>query len=245
MNAFKFCLSLHHIKKVSSSASATSVQISKMVTASLHNTRMPDLPSSNVHIPLDSIPNFRRVDAHGKLYRSSKQDKASPEDLKRLQSLGIRTHLDLRSKTEYKCNLKAIDRIVNVLVPDALPDPKMKPYPTISSIQMRDLKKKLVNVADLSPQTQRRYLINFFSFSLALKTFNSAPLYKQLASLVVLLFDFIMGNNFKYFVRCFADYINKNGLSGQYIDMLEFGSKQICFSESQSKYMMSREMQRS
>ncbi|XP_071789790.1 uncharacterized protein [Asterias amurensis] len=230
MSVTRLCRSLHQSNFRPFLSDAKSINlISKMVFASLHNSNPSDgsdLPDGDVHVPLDSILNLRRIDAHGKLYRSAKQDKASPEDIKHLQSLGIRTHLDLRSKTEYlrESTPKAIDHIVGVLIPKSLPDPKVKPYPI--DIPMKGLKKKIVDVKDLS---QRRYLIDFFSFELAMKTFNSAPLYKRLLALCVLVFDIIMGNNFKHFVRMFKDTINDHGLSGQYIDMLEFGGKQLCF----------------
>ncbi len=237
MDAIRFCGSLHqsNFRPFLSYAKAVNLNF-KMVTASLHNSKTSDgcdLPNNNAHVPLDSILNLRRIDAHGKLYRSAKQDKASPEDIKHLQSLGIRTHLDLRSKTEYlrKRTPKAIDCIVGVLVPKSFPDPKVKPYPAISDIPMKGLKKKSVDEKDLSTMIQRRYLIDFFSFELALKTFNSGSLFKRLISLFVLLFDVIVGNNFKNFVRMFKDTINDHGLSGQYIDMLEFGGKQLCFSK--------------
>ncbi|XP_022085593.1 uncharacterized protein LOC110976542 [Acanthaster planci] len=182
---------------------------------------------------LESIPNLRRVDSHGRLFRSSRQDGASQADIQALANRGIRSYLDCRSTYEYRNidngRAKAIDGFVHVLVPD-IPDPKAaKGYPSTSSIPVKDLSGKLVT--DASPGTcPRRYLINMFSKEMALEIFHMAPWYKQIFTILwVIIGIFVVGEPILHFTQCLAGEIQRFGLVGRYKGFLEYASKEICF----------------
>ncbi|XP_038065093.1 uncharacterized protein LOC119735465 [Patiria miniata] len=204
----------------------------------VHRTTKP-LPQTDEDVfgneqeRLECVYNFRRIDAHGKLYRSARQDVASEGDLRHLHRLGIRTYLDLRNGIEYRNSLgrkkKTVDGEVRVVEP-VLPDPREKiPYPNLSSVPLKGLDGK-PTVLDGSPTaTPTRYLIDMFPKELILAVFNTAPLYKRLFSLLLLLLDVILGNHYKYFVRCFSGEINRLGLVGRYVNILEHCGKQLCF----------------
>ncbi|XP_038053759.1 uncharacterized protein LOC119726223 [Patiria miniata] len=192
-----------------------------------------DSPAGNM-IPLDTILNLRRIDAGGKLFRSARQDRASPDDIIHLEELGIRTFFDMRSQREYtkvQCGTpKAIDQDVPVLVPK-LPNPKTKPYPMNSAIPLKDLNgKHVVTTDEQSPVIpRRRYLIDFYSFKLILGIFSIAPLYKCLLSFIVIIVDAILGTQNKYLMRFFSRELNTVGMAGVYSSILEYGGKQLCF----------------
>ncbi|XP_022098528.1 uncharacterized protein LOC110983526 isoform X1 [Acanthaster planci] len=183
-------------------------------------------------VKLDRIFNFRRVDDHGHLYRSARQDAASPADIQHLHNLGIRTYLDLRTGIEYHNSLghrkKPIDDHVQVLEP-VLPNADVTPYPTTDSIPMKGINVKSLQLDGLPMTKPRRYLINMFPKPMILAVFNSVSLLRRLLSLVVLIVDVILGNHYKYFVRCFSKEISSIGLVGRYVSILEHGGRQLCF----------------
>ncbi|XP_038054686.1 uncharacterized protein LOC119726906 [Patiria miniata] len=204
-----------------------------MVTPSFNPSEASEvgIPVENV-ILLDSVPNLRRVDAHGKLFRSSRQDRATEEDVQVLyKSLGIRSYLDFRSVHEY-CTIdsgktKAIDGTVPVFVPD-IPDPKTtRHYPT-DSTSVKDVNGKPVSKVS-SP---RRYLINMFPRDAVLEVFNMAPWYKRIFTVLCVLIGILTGNHYLYFTRCLSVEIIRHGLIGRYKGFLKYGSKEICFSKS-------------
>ncbi|XP_022098529.1 uncharacterized protein LOC110983526 isoform X2 [Acanthaster planci] len=146
-------------------------------------------------VKLDRIFNFRRVDDHGHLYRSARQDAASPADIQHLHNLGIRTYLDLRTGIEYHNSLghrkKPIDDHVQVLEP-VLPNADVTPYPTTDSIPMKGINVKSLQLDGLPMTKPRRYLINMFPKPMILAVFNSVSLLRRLLSLVVLIVDVIL-----------------------------------------------------
>lgn len=61
------------------------------------------------------------------------------------------------------------------------------------------------------------------------KVFNRAPWYIKLYSLLFLIVDVIFNTNYRYFVRVFAKHVlNRDGLFGQYRDMINYSKASIC-----------------
>ena len=186
------------------------------------STSLPK-PDSLV-IPIASLPNLRRVDPNGKIYRSSRQDLVSPEDCKKLNQLGIRTILDFRSPREYKVanGSKLFDANTEVL---STKTPSKKN-------RHEAIQTKTVQVNPPGPEyesrVKRRYLFDFFQINYIAAIFVRATWYQQLFSLFYLIVDLILMNHFKYFVRYFGvNVLNPAGLAQQYFDILEHSSTQI------------------
>ncbi|CAI9744267.1 Hypothetical predicted protein [Octopus vulgaris] len=75
---------------------------------------------------------------------------------------------------------------------------------------------------------RRHYLFDIFK-AYPWLMFSRAPWYIQVYSIFVLLFDVIWGTGFKHFMRLYVRRVlNPQGILGQYKDMIEIGSKQIC-----------------
>eukprot|EP00106_Octopus_bimaculoides_P023459 XP_014790901.1 PREDICTED: uncharacterized protein LOC106884177 [Octopus bimaculoides] len=75
---------------------------------------------------------------------------------------------------------------------------------------------------------RRHYLFDIFK-SYPRLMFSRAPWYIQLYSMFVLLFDLIWRTGYKNFVRLYVRHVlNPQGILGQYKDMIEIGSTQIC-----------------
>ena len=63
---------------------------------------------------------------------------------------------------------------------------------------------------------------------LANACFSKAPLWFQLYTLLFLIYDLIFRTGYRYFVRMFAKKVlNNRGLTGQYIDMIDFSQASI------------------
>ena len=89
-----------------------------------------------------------------------------------------------------------------------------------------------------SPKTH--VLIDFFLMNYVWSIFKKAPWFIQLFSLLYLVVDLILNTHFKYFVRFFArNVLNKKGLIGQYIDMINHSQGSIYGGKYSSNHDMS------
>lgn len=194
-------------------------------------------------LPLETLPNLRRVDSRGKLYRSSRQDLLSRADTERLNDLGIRSVVDFRSKSEYKAASgdKIFDQnssILEVIIPKGQSSAKRICDVSTKPVKMKYLKAIKNNEAPTldgcnstyhSAITRKRFLLDFFKFHFVWTVFNRIPLYKRLISLVYLIVDILFRTHFRYFIRYFAkETLNPAGLLSSYIDMIELSGAQIC-----------------
>jgi protein tyrosine/serine phosphatase len=182
-----------------------------------------------------------------KLYRSSRPDFLTAEEVVRFRELGIKSIIDFRSNDEYR---KATG---NKLLDAAYPVYKVK-LPFSSSYRAGDQIKYVPVRArgnKVSPPTSSEHsqsetsdeksgaatnepvgkhlLINFFKIQYGWAVFCRAPWYIQLYALLHLIVDLVLRTGYRYFVRVFARYVlNKEGLVGQYFDMLEHSQSAIC-----------------
>ncbi|ELT93610.1 hypothetical protein CAPTEDRAFT_211304 [Capitella teleta] len=186
--------------------------------------------------PFKSMPNFRALDCQPenashtyptKLYRSSRPDFLTQEEVEIFQKeLGIKCIIDVRSVREYK---RANGR---KLLNDSYPGfkvqlPRKMKYKPGDQVEAKPVK-LLANARDLD-QNLKHYFMDFFKLNYVWAIYNRAPLYVRLYSLLFLILDLILMTNFVYFVRIFAkNVLNKQGLVGQYIDMLHYSQAQIC-----------------
>ncbi|XP_072163782.1 uncharacterized protein [Diadema setosum] len=198
-------------------------------------------------IPIETLPNLRRVDMAGKLYRSSRQDLLSRSDSRRLSELGIRTIIDFRSKAEYKFarGEKIFDQnseILEVIIPKGrkfmqnVKDVPVKPVelnkPPPKAIQNGaggHGHESVIEQQEVAAPARRRYLINFFKLNYVATVFMRIPIYKRLLSVLYLIVDVLFRTHYRYFVSFFAkECLNPAGLLANYIDMLELSGPQIC-----------------
>ena len=96
------------------------------------------------------------------------------------------------------------------------------------SVQYVPLKQHTMNGTN-SVTVRKHFLINFFRMNYVWAIFRRAPWTIALYSLLWLIVDVILRTGYKYFVRVFAKHVlNKEGLYGQYIDMLTYSQSSIC-----------------
>ena len=193
-------------------------------------------------LPIETLPNLRRVDSRGRLYRSSRQDLLSREDTERLNDLGIRSVVDFRSKSEYKAASgdKIFDQnssILEVIIPKGQSSTKRMCDVSTKPVKMKYLKaiknKEALTLdacnSTHSAITRKRFLLDFFKLHFVWTVFNRIPLYKRLISLLYLIVDILFRTHFRYFIRYFAqETLNPAGLLSSYIDMIELSGAQIC-----------------
>lgn len=158
----------------------------------------------NLAIPIETLPNLRRVDAAGKVYRSSRQDLLNEADSTSLSKLGIRSIIDFRSAEEYNCSKgeKLFDQnsnILEVIIPKTCQHGQpvcyipVKPLRTKAEGAQQAIQS---NPDNENSSSRNRYIINFFKTNYVLTVFNRIPLYKRLFSLLYLIFDVIFRTHF-------------------------------------------------
>jgi len=87
----------------------------------------------------------------------------------------------------------------------------------------------LKGCGDHSKSIRKHYLINFFRLNYIWAVFRRAPLHIALYALLWLVVDLVLHTGYTYFVRVFAKHVlNKEGLYGQYIDMITYSQQSIC-----------------
>ena len=196
--------------------------------------------ANGTHEKFTSMPNFRRVNARyvditgtersTKLYRSSRPDYLTQNEAQTFINLGIRSIIDCRSGTEYnKANgTKILDHYYPLC---KVKLPLYRKLKISDPIAYKTMKSSSSNGSVSSHEESipgKHYLVNFFKMNYIMAVFNKAPWYLKLYSLLFLLVDVIMNTGFRYFIRMFArNVLNKQGLAGQYKDILRLSQNQI------------------
>ncbi|XP_063962797.1 uncharacterized protein LOC129255055 [Lytechinus pictus] len=217
----------------------------------IENGNLPPVTSpvwKDLAIPIETLPNLRRVDCRGKLYRSSRQDLLSRADTEKLKELRIQSVIDFRSKSEYKVanGDKIYDQnsaILEVVIPKAKGSGQSTTTKQIISVNVKPVKvkslkgiqnKEIKNLQTLNDDhhsaiNRKRFLLDFFKLHFVWTVFNRIPLYKRLFSILYLIVDILFRTHFRYFIRYFAkETLNPAGLLSSYIDMIELSGTQIC-----------------
>lgn len=200
----------------------------------------------------DSMPNFRQLvgvnkdnkidDGESKtgrinLYRSSRPDFLTSEEIDKFRAAGIRCIIDFRSVKEYRkaTGLKNLDKFYpsyKVKLPFKFcysPDEKVVYIPLKSPSCYFSHSNGSQCQEQRTEQLGKHFLINFFMINYIWKVFNRAPWYIQLYSLLFLIVDVIFNTGYRYFVRVFAKHVlNRDGLFGQYRDMINHSKASIC-----------------
>jgi len=198
------------------------------------------MSGSSVVNPFKNLLNFRQVtvqlEKYGterklKLYRSSRPDLLTAEEIDTFKALGINSIVDFRSTSDYKKakpSTKLIDKdftVYKVKIPH-------KKFQAGSSFEMTQVKSgKPCNNQSIPKLDDhgRHFFIDFFKINYIYTVFMRAPWYMRLYSLLLLAIDFVLRtHNYKYFVRCFArNILNPAGLISQYIDFLNLSQASI------------------
>lgn len=201
----------------------------------------------NLHF--DSTHNFRQVYPFGvqesdqdetgqigNLYRSSRPDFMEDHEVEKLQTLGVKTIIDLRSTAEYKkaSGHKRLDqkyKVREVLLPEK--GQKYKPGEKISWKPVNAVKE----TTDDEEDQYHHYLINFFNFNFISTLFLRLPWYMKIYGVLVMVYDLLLGTHLLYFSRIMFRYaVNDQGLIGQYIDMAELSNTAICSGKQEKLY---------
>ncbi|CAL1534330.1 unnamed protein product [Lymnaea stagnalis] len=188
------------------------------------------------------------------VYRSSKPDRLISEELAEFRKLGIKCIIDFRSKEEYlgtdgHCLLDKEYSLYKVCVPkeNYKAGEKVKceiifkasnKYETSSKdkdlLQDEEFATSQDNpepAAVPSSETfeKKHYLINFFRMTYVFAVFNRLPWHLWLLGILYFLLDLLRRNKFKNFSKFFAKKaLNKTGMYGQYVDIVEFSQSSIC-----------------
>lgn len=195
-----------------------------------------------------TVPNFRvlcgsseseqRGVQDGVIYRSSRPDFLTEQELLAFRNLSIRSIIDFRSRKEYMASSSegnhVLDKEYDLL---QVKLPRGRNYYHDEPVQL----KLLQTASAVSDRPRRHYLINFFTMNYIWTVFNRAPWYIRLYSCILLLVDYIFNTGYKYFVRLFArTTLNRTGLIGQYKDIVEHSQKSICAGVLCSYFFQSR-----
>lgn len=186
--------------------------------------------------PFKSMPNFRALDCQPenashtyptKLYRSSRPDFLTPEEVEIFsKELDIRCIIDVRSIREYK-KVNGQKLLNNIYPGWDIKLPLKLKYKPGDEVEMKPVKLP-AQYPHLDPK-RKHFFMNFFKLNYVWGVYSRAPWHVRLYSLLFLLLDVILRTNFIHFVRVFArKVLNKQGLVGQYIDMLNYSQAQIC-----------------
>ena len=193
------------------------------------------------------MPNFRVVGGIDELtndekpapcvYRSSRPDFLREGDLLEFERLGIRTILDFRSVREYK-KFNGKNLVDHVYPLYKIKVPVWSVYKPNQDVQFMPLpldppKEEIAeSVKNEAPENTRHFILDFFKANYIWAVFNRAPLWFRIFSLIYAIFDLILQTEFRYFVRAFAKKVlNKEGLIGQYKDMINHSQGSIVSGE--------------
>jgi protein tyrosine/serine phosphatase len=180
--------------------------------------------------PLDDKPvfenlhNFRQAggislqNRHGQkirdglLFRSSRTDYLTDEEVGRFLQLDIKAIIDLRRNAEYvkADGPKILDRNYK---PCILKKGVIKDW--------KDSRTKSPDNDDLSPKRRKRYLVNLMTIELMKKILMKVNFFVRYSSLVLLVVDWFF--NCHLFVRLHSHLVsNHQTLAEQYVTMLEY-----------------------
>ena len=193
---------------------------------------------------MKTLPNFRCLNVssikgsshtNNAIFRSSRPDLLDGNDLETFKTFGIRTIIDLRSKSEYMVasGPKLLDdtyKPYSVDLPQKRnPKPKSELY-CYAVPKTKDVKhgRGTCVIEQGMPVEKKRFLINFFNLNYVKRIFTRAPWYIQVVSLILLLLETIFRTRYLYFTRLFAlTVVNKAGLGKSYEDMVELSQSSI------------------
>ena len=189
---------------------------------------------------ISSVPNLRLLCSSTALsgvgiYRSSKPDRLTCEDLPGFQNLGIKYIIDFRSKEEYFSSdgQKLLDK--DYLLYKVTP--AKKAGQTFTTERIDDCKsdhsctRKEEVLASSDGAKAKHFLINFFTPSYILRSVSRLPCYLYCVGIFHFLCDLFIRRDttFKRFGRFFTqNVINRVGIKGQYIDITEFCQPALC-----------------
>ncbi|ESN97615.1 hypothetical protein HELRODRAFT_193253 [Helobdella robusta] len=159
-----------------------------------------------------------------KVYRSSKPDFLTEQEVEQFNALNIQSIIDFRSYSEYKRShhksIKLLDKQYALFKVEV---PQWSTYKQHEIVVC----KKVSGASDNN--CRKHYLINFFNYNYVWEVFNRVPILMRIVSLFYLLIDFILRNDKRYFVRFFAKQtLNQQGIVGQYIDFVTHSQASIC-----------------
>lgn len=212
---------------------------------------MVAMEQTNLCLQIKSMPNFRNLCSKydkdtgkimGTLYRSSKPDFLEQGDCEIFSKLGIRTVVDCRSKFEclklfgrYPLSRYFKLRSANV--------PTRKKYISNEDVQTVPIEGIEAIKTDKNLPTDDKYpnevgveitpgnhiFIDFFAFNLIWHTIIKSALHIRLYLLLALLFDFLLGNNYRNFAfGLMRHVVAKCGMRQQYKDIVEHSQNSIC-----------------
>ena len=180
----------------------------------------------------NSMPNFRslvkeetKTHETTKIYRSSRPDFLSYEEVEEFRKLGIRSIIDFRATSEYR-------KAQGSKLLDSFYEPIKIKLPLFGDVPINNVEQVRVQVPD-SGSHQNHYIgkhffIDFFKMNYVYNVFRKVSIWFRIYSLLYLLYDLLFGTGFKHFIRLFAKkVINKEGLAGQYADMLNHSKASI------------------
>lgn len=194
------------------------------------------------HESFPNLPNFREVGGgrlvnkdgkrvrSGVLYRASRTDFLTEEEIKTFLGFGFKTIIDMRTKSEFERadGEKLLGRYYEPLI---LKSDGTHPF-TPSYRWGGKLKKSMREVAKQkkkSPDAKwagKRYLASLFSRDFFLHMFYKVNFISRYFSLILLAIDWFIGTHFfpKYFSWIL---VNSQTLPEQYVYMLEYSKKMI------------------
>ena len=192
--------------------------------------------------PFPNLPNFREVGGgrlvnkngeqirNGLLYRSSRTDFLTEEEIKTFLGFGIKTIIDMRTKSEFE---RADGDKLLVKYYEPLILKRDGTYPFVPSFRwggklrklMREAAKQKKNSPD-SKWVGKRYLASMFTKAFFMHMFYKVNFLSRYFALILLVFDWFLGSHLfpKYFSWAV---VNSQTLQEQYVDMLEYGKNMI------------------
>ncbi|GFO44331.1 hypothetical protein PoB_007083600 [Plakobranchus ocellatus] len=224
----------------------------------------PDVGLAKWKSRIDSVPNMRLLcnqfmnsnemfsPPKAGLYRSSKPDHISQDDLTEFRNLGIKCIIDFRSKDEYfgseGCCLLDKEYILHKVIPPK----KVGQSTTFERIDLNEKAESEASSCFSSPLgssmystegvgtalkesdgiEKRHFLINFFTPKYIFRSFSRLPCYLYCIGIFHLLCDLIRRDTkFKNFSLFFtSNVLNRAGIKGQYRDVVDLCQPSVCAS---------------
>lgn len=185
-----------------------------------------------------SLPNLRTLYqtqkstglTKGLLYRSSRPDLLTDDDLSKFKELKIKCIIDFRSKSDYEqsSGSKILDQYYKIHGVKLPRRRNYRPGEQVKCFAVGRWRSPLVDNTQLE-NGEKHFLINFFTKSYIWNVFKRAQWYIKLISLFVLVFDLIFRTGYVNFIRLFAKFVmNPMGLPAQYLDIVEMSQRSIC-----------------
>ena len=192
--------------------------------------------------PFKNLPNFREVGGgrlvnkdgkhvrRGVLYRASRTDFLTEEEVKTFLGYGFKTIIDMRTKSEFE-RADGEKLLVKHYEPLVLKSDGVGPFkPSYRwggrlKKSMRKAEREKRKMPD-SKWAGKRYLANMFTREFFLNLIYKVNFISRYFAIMLLAIDWFLGTHLlpKYFSWAV---VNSQTLQEQYVDMLEYGKKMI------------------